>query len=62
MAHSADLLKVRRVHYIPDIANTLYVDTKLRKVYSSHGSINEMLSYPPSVPGMCTCCFRRYAF
>lgn len=51
MAHSADLLKVRRVHYIPDIANTLYVDTKLQKAYSSHGSINDMLLYSSSVPG-----------
>lgn len=51
MAHSADLLKVRRVHYIPDIANTLYADSKLRTAYSSQSSINEMLSYSSSVPG-----------
>lgn len=52
MAHSADLLKVRRVHYIPDIANMLYVDNKLRNTYSSHDSINEMLSFSSSVPGL----------
>lgn len=55
MAQGADLLKVRRVHYIPDIANTLYADTKLRNTYSSsHGSINDVLSFASSssVPGM----------
>jgi hypothetical protein len=44
-AHGADLLKMRRGHYIPDIANTLCLDSKLRNAYSSsRSSINDTLS------------------